>query len=81
MPDIPILDLFQGIATLAASETHILFARIFLIFFGLLLMYLGYKGVLEALLMIPMGLGMAVVNAGIFFFEGRMDNLIIDPLA
>ena len=81
MPDIPILDLFQGIATLAASEPHILFARIFLIFFGLLLMYLGYKGVLEALLMIPMGLGMAVVNAGIFFFEGRMDNLIIDPLA
>ncbi|MFO1154494.1 MAG: sodium ion-translocating decarboxylase subunit beta [Rhodospirillales bacterium] len=81
MPDISILDLFQGVATLVAAEPHILFARIFLIFFGMFLMYLGYKGVLEALLMIPMGLGMAVVNAGIFFFEGRTDNLIIDPLA
>ena len=35
---------------------------------GLLLLYLGRKGVLEALLMIPMGLGMATVNAGVMFF-------------
>ena len=44
-------------------------ARIGLIVLGLLLMYLGKKGVLEALLMIPMGLGMATVNAAIMFFD------------
>ena len=41
----------------------------FLIALGLLLFYLGRKGVLEALLMIPMGLGMATVNAGVMFFS------------
>ena len=36
---------------------------------------------LEALLMIPMGLGMAAVNAGVLFFEGgRMGTLFLDPL-
>jgi Na+-transporting methylmalonyl-CoA/oxaloacetate decarboxylase beta subunit len=81
MPEFQILDLFQGIATLAASEPKILFARIFLILLGFALIYLGRKGVLEALLMIPMGLGMAAVNAGVMFFEGdRMGTLFLDPL-
>lgn len=81
MPDISVLDMFQGIATLAASEPTIAFARVFMIFFGFALMYLGYKGILEALLMIPMGLGMAVVNAGVLFFEGgRMGTLMLNPL-
>ena len=31
--------------------------------------------------MIPMGLGMAPVNAGVLFFEGgRMGTLFLDPL-
>jgi oxaloacetate decarboxylase beta subunit len=82
MGDVDFLSLFQGIATLAASEPKILFGRIFLIFLGLLLIYLGKKGVLEALLMIPMGFGMAVVNAGVLFFEGgRMGTLFLDPLS
>src|SRR5512144_995993 len=81
MPEFEVLHLFQGIATLAASEPKIFFARIFLIFLGFLLIYLGQKGVLEALLMIPMGLGMAAVNAGVLFFEGgRMGTLFLDPL-
>jgi carboxybiotin decarboxylase len=81
MPEFEVLDLFQGIATLAASEPKILFARIFLILLGFTLIYLGKKGVLEALLMIPMGLGMAAVNAGVLFFEGgRMGTLFLDPL-
>jgi carboxybiotin decarboxylase len=81
VPDVNILDLFQGIATLAASEPKILLGRISLIFLGFLLVYLGKKGVLEALLMIPMGLGMATVNAGVLFFEGgRMGTLFLDPL-
>ncbi len=36
---------------------------------GIVLFYLGRKGVLEALLMIPMGLGMATINAGVMFFS------------
>jgi Na+-transporting methylmalonyl-CoA/oxaloacetate decarboxylase beta subunit len=81
MPDFDLLQLFQGIATLAASEPKIIFARIFLIFFGVLLIYLGRKGVLEALLMIPMGLGMASVNAGVLFFPGgKMGTLFLEPL-
>lgn len=80
--DIDVVQLFQGIATLVASETHIVVGRIFLIFLGFLLMYLGYKGVLEALLMIPMGLGMSTVNAAVLFFEGnRMGTLFLEPLA
>ena len=81
MPEIDFLQLFQGLATLAASEPKILFGRIFLILLGVLLIYLGKKGVLEALLMIPMGLGMAAVNSGVLFFEGgRMGTLFLEPL-
>jgi oxaloacetate decarboxylase beta subunit len=82
MGDVDFLSLFQGIATLAESEPKIMFGRIFLILLGVLLIYLGKKGVLEALLMIPMGLGMVAVNAGVLFFEGgRMGTLFLDPLA
>lgn len=81
MPEIDFLQIFQGIATLAASEPKIAIARVFLIFFGCLLIYLGHKGVLEALLMIPMGLGMAAVNAGVLFFTPTdMGTLFLDPL-
>ncbi|MBF0130186.1 MAG: sodium ion-translocating decarboxylase subunit beta [Alphaproteobacteria bacterium] len=80
--DFQLIDLFQGIATLAASEPKIAFARIFLILLGLLLVYLGKKEVLEPLLMVPMGLGMSTVNAGVMFFENkRMATLMLDPLA
>ncbi len=82
MPGIHILDLFQGIATLAASEPFIFTGRIFLMMLGLLLIYLGQRGVLEALLMIPMGLGMATVNAAVLFLRaGKMGTLFLDPLA
>ncbi|MBK8176459.1 MAG: sodium ion-translocating decarboxylase subunit beta [Rhodospirillales bacterium] len=81
MPDIDFLQIFQGIATLAASDTKIFYGRIGLILLGVLLIYLGKKGVLEALLMIPMGLGMAAVNAGVLFFEhGKMGTLFLNPL-
>lgn len=82
MPDISFLDLFQGIATLVAAEPHLIVGRIGLMLLGFLLMYLGYKGVLEALLMIPMGLGMATVNAGVLTFAGgKHGTLFLDPLA
>jgi oxaloacetate decarboxylase beta subunit len=75
------LDLFQGIATLAASEPKIMAGRIFLMLLGFALIYLGARNVLEPLLMIPMGLGMSSINAGVMFLEGgRMGTLFVDPL-
>jgi carboxybiotin decarboxylase len=75
MENIEILQIFQGIATLVDSAGHdpvITMTRIGLIFLGMALIYLGLKGVLEALLMVPMGLGMIVVNAGVMFVPERM---------
>ena len=81
MESIDLLSIFQGLATLAASEPEVIAMRLFLIALGMLLIYLGRKGVLEGLLMIPMGLGMATVNAGVLFLEdGRQGNLFVDPL-
>ncbi len=67
MPNL--LDLFQGLGSLAQSEPTILLSRIGLMLLGMVLVYLGKKGVLEPLLMIPMGMGMAAVNAGVLFLD------------
>lgn len=64
-----IFDIFQGIGTMFAQEPSMAFARIGLIFLGILLVYLGKKEILEPLLMIPMGLGMATINASVMFFD------------
>lgn len=73
--------LFQGASTMLLSTPVIAFTRIGLIFLGILLVYLGRKGVLEPLLMIPMGLGMATINASIMFLPGgAQGNLFVDPL-
>lgn len=76
-----ILDSFQGISTMFEQEPAIVALRIGLIFLGFLLVYLGKKGTLEPLIMIPMGLGMSAVNAGVLFMENNeIGNLIINPL-
>lgn len=76
-----ILDLFQGIATMFEQSPQIVIARIALILLGFLLVYLGIKGTLEPLIMVPMGLGMSAVNAGVLFLENNQTgNLIINPL-
>lgn len=76
-----VLDLFQGVATLVASPTHIAIARIVLMLLGVLLVYLGKKEILEPLLMIPMGLGMAAVNAGVLVLSnGHHGTLFVDPI-
>lgn len=73
--------LFQGIGTLLQAEPALMAARIGLIILGVLLIYLGKKKVLEPLLMIPMGLGMATINAGVMIFPGgKQGNLFVDPL-
>lgn len=74
MDNIDIIDiirrLFEGITTLADSPSVLCWTGIGLIFLGAVLVFLGKKGVLEPLLMIPMGIGMIVANAG---------NLYLDP--
>lgn len=76
-----ILELFQGIGTMAVQSPQIVAARIVLILLGFLLVYLGTKGTLEPLIMVPMGLGMSAVNAGVLFLENNeIGNLIINPL-
>lgn len=64
-----ILDLFQGITSLIEASPLVMFGRIGLILLGGLLVYMGKKGILEPLLMIPMGLGMIAVNAGVLFLD------------
>lgn len=82
MPNVDILYVFQGIATMVASEPTIVIARIALIGLGILFVFLGAKGTLEPLVMIPMGVGMASVNAGVLFLSATtMGTIFIDPMA
>lgn len=81
-----ILNIFQGILTFGAVEPGMAIARVSLILLGFLLVYLGKKGVLEPLLMIPMGLGMATVNAAVMFFDplalhGGIGTLFVEAQA
>ncbi|MGE4565177.1 MAG: sodium ion-translocating decarboxylase subunit beta, partial [Victivallaceae bacterium] len=70
--DVNLLKIFQGI-DLVIHQWHqdwkILVARVILVALGILLVQLGRKGVLEPLLMIPMGLGMSTINASLMFFD------------
>jgi len=81
MGKIDFSSLFQGIGTLFNSGTTLFFARTGLMALGLLLIYLGKKKILEPLLMIPMGLGMATINAAVMILPGgKQGNLFVDPL-
>lgn len=74
-------NMFQGIATFFVEEPLVAFLRLLLILLGILLVYLGSKGTLEPLIMIPMGFGMSAVNSGILFLsENKMGTLFMDPL-
>ncbi|MDR2487085.1 MAG: sodium ion-translocating decarboxylase subunit beta [Clostridiales Family XIII bacterium] len=73
--------LFQGIGTLFAQEPVIAIARVALIFLGILLVWLGVKGTLEPLIMVPMGFGMTAVNAGVLFLDAnKIGTIFMDPL-
>ncbi len=81
MEKIDIYQLFQGVGTLLESDTTLMLTRIGFVILGMLLVFLGKKGVLEPLLMIPMGFGMAAINAGVLFMpDGTQGNLFVDPL-
>ena len=76
-----ILSLFQGVETLFFQEPKIAIARVVLILLGILMVYLGKKGTLEPLIMIPMGFGMTAVNAGVLFLAANTTGTIfMDPL-
>lgn len=71
-------EMFQGVLTLFQGSPTIGFARVFLILLGFLLVYLGRKGTLEPLLMIPMGLGMSTVNAGVMLLDPLTTTAVMD---
>jgi oxaloacetate decarboxylase beta subunit len=74
-------NLFPGIFSLFVQDSSVAFARLFLIAFGFVLAYFGFKRKLEPLIMVPMGIGMIAVNAGVLFMQGGgIGNLFLDPL-
>ena len=80
MENIDFFNLFQGIGTMVAGGWVLAFARIFLIVLGGILVYLGWKGILEPMVMIPMGLGMIAINCGTLFMGDGLGNLFLDPM-
>ena len=76
-----ILDLFQGVSTLVQQDPGVALMRIVLIALGILIFYLGAKETLEPLVMVPMGLGMSAVNAGVLFLSpGQTGTIFMDPI-
>jgi oxaloacetate decarboxylase beta subunit len=76
--------IFEGLSTLLDSFSNhpeIAWTRIGLIFLGMWLVYLGHKGTLEPLLMVPMGLAMSSVNAGVLFLDPKTAGLIVNGSA
>jgi oxaloacetate decarboxylase beta subunit len=79
MENIDFATLFQGIGTMMASGWVLASARVFLVLLGLLLIYLGWKGILEPMVMIPMGL--VAINCGTLIMpDGTLGNLFLDPM-
>lgn len=75
-----LIQLFPGISTLFVQAPMLAVARISLIVFGIVLAYYGFKGTLEPLIMVPMGLGMIAINAGVLYLGSDIGNIILDPL-
>ncbi len=71
-------EMFQGVVTLLHANPGMAAARVSLVLLGFLLVYLGRKGTLEPLLMIPMGLGMATVNAGVLLLDPMTSAAVLD---
>lgn len=62
-------NIFQSLDLMVHSNPWMTAARFGLVLFGFLMVYLGKKGILEPLLMIPMGLGMSTINVSAMFFD------------
>lgn len=73
--------LFPGISTFFSMEPVVAVARAALIVLGFFLAYLGFKRTLEPLIMVPMGIAMMSVNAGLLFLNtGVIGNMFVAPL-
>lgn len=73
--------LFPSISSFFAMDPVVAAARVALIILGFLLAYFGFKGTLEPLIMVPMGIAMMSVNAGVLFLSsGLIGNMFVDPL-
>ena len=73
--------LFPGISTFFAMDATVAVARVVLILLGFILAYYGFKRTLGPLIMVPMGIGMIAVNAGMMFLNtGVIGNMFVDPL-
>jgi sodium ion-translocating decarboxylase beta subunit len=87
------LEFFQGIYTFFQTEPSVALGRLLLVALGILFIYLSYKKVLEALIMLPLGIGMIAVNGGLMVLEasqvgglimtdaGPVGTLFANPLA
>ncbi len=63
------------------GDPMITFGRFFLIALGFSFVYFGARDILEPLIMIPMGLGMATVNAAVLFLTANtMGTIFVDPM-
>ena len=76
------LSIFPGIESFFYMSAEMAIARILLILLGFFLCYLGYKKILDPLLMIPMGVGIAMVNAGILIMPntGKLGTMFLNAL-
>lgn len=76
-----LVQLFPGISTFFTVEPAVAAARAVLIVLGFFLAYFGFKRTLEPLIMVPMGIAMMSVNAGMLFLStGAAGNMFVDPL-
>lgn len=74
-------EIFPGIHSFFTGSLETALLRILLILVGLGLIYLCYKQVLDPLILLPMGVGMIAVNAGILALGGgKVGTLFVDPL-
>jgi len=67
------LNIFPGILSFSQMPSEMAIARIILIGLGFLILYMGCKDILEPLIMVPMGVGICLVNAGIFMMPDLAD--------
>jgi oxaloacetate decarboxylase beta subunit len=74
------INIFPGIASFGEMSLQMGIVRVFLIFLGLFLCFLGYKKILDPLLMVPMGAGIAMVNAGILIMPhtGELGTMFLN---
>ena len=87
------LEFFQGIYTFFVMEPQYAVGRLFLVALGIFLIYLSYRKILEPLVMLPLGIGMIAVNAGLMVMEtghisglltssaGPIGNLFVNPMS